>query len=399
MCSSLSHSVSCGRYSKQYLTQKTAKVITVRPHISDFLKLNYLHVNTMRIPWSWFPVLFPPALMPDTSDVNTPQPIDPIIHRNMFTYAHLIDISYCIDKFHKIDDPFDCALDCSKRFPNMTLVHQWYFDDAVCGYIATTYSDIFNYEEPSISLKRKKTIVVSLRGTRSLNDVLADIRVDMVPYHNLHKHLPYCGEKCKIHEGFAAYYENTLQAIHKKLKTELSSASNEDYELVIVGHSMGGSVALLLALHFLDLGFDKLSLVTMGQPLVGNSDFTTWADYVLGSYLPVNHGSYDRKFLRVIHKGDLVTQVPSTSSNFLDEFTQFQNQIYVNVTGSETHPSNSEVVNCFSGTNPHCIADDFGRPNIGSIIFRNYYEAHNTYFRKIGLCGLRMHDHLPFGII
>lgn len=350
----------------------------------------------MRLPWSWIPAFLIPANQHNLSDVNTPVPIDPIVHSNLFTYAHLIDISYCIDKFHRIDDPFDCALDCSKRFPNMTLVHQWYFDDAVCGYISSTYSDIFSYQDLAVQAGKKKTIVVSLRGTRSLNDVLADVRVDMVPYHNLHKNLPYCGENCKIHKGFAAYYKNTLAAIHEKLRAELSSGSTEDYELVVVGHSMGGSVAILLALHFLDLGFDKLTLVTMGQPLVGNSDFTTWADFVLGSYLPVNHGSYDRKFLRVIHKGDLVTQVPSTSSNFLDEFAQFQNQIYVNVTGSEINPSNEQVVNCFSGTNPHCIAEDFSRLQLHRTILRNYYAAHNTYFRNIGLCGLNVHGHWPF---
>ncbi|KAM3125134.1 hypothetical protein ACQ2H7_001670 [Candidozyma auris] len=233
----------------------------------------------------------------------------------------------------------------------------WYFDDAVCGYIATTHSDIFNYTN---TLFRKKTIVVSLRGTRSLSDVLTDLRVDMVPFKQVHHRLPRCGEKCKVHKGFAAYFDNTLAAIEDTLVAELDNArSSEDYELVVVGHSMGGSVAILLALHFLGLGYEKLTLVTMGQPLVGNSEFTTWADFVLGSYLPMEHGSFERKYLRVIHKGDLVTQVPSTSRNFLDKYAQFQNQVYLNVTGGETNPKPEEVVDCFSETNPLCIANDF----------------------------------------
>ena len=50
---------------------------------------------------------------------------------------------------------------------------------------------------------------------------------------------------------------------------ELNDCVEDDnYELIILGHSLGGSIAYLLGLHYLDLGFDKLTLVTMGQPLL-----------------------------------------------------------------------------------------------------------------------------------
>lgn len=331
------------------------------------------------------------------SETLTPEPLDPVIHSNMFTYAHLIDISYCIDRFRKIEEPFNCDLDCSKRFPDMKLVHQWYFDDAVCGYIASTYSNIFEYEEDT-SMRKKKTIVVGLRGTRSVSDVLADMRVDMALYQSLKRALPFCGQKCKIHKGFASYYKKTLAAIEDKLVDELELGKDEDYELVFVGHSLGGSVALLLALHFLDLGYDKLTLVTMGQPRVGNNEFTSWADFVLGSYHPLKHGSFDRKYMRVIHKGDLVTQVPSTSAHFIDRYDQFLNQVYLNITGSNTKPKAGELVDCFSERNSLCVANDFSMHNLGRVFFRNYYEAHNTYFRQLGLCGLGTRDEVSIGI-
>lgn len=306
-----------------------------------------------------------------------PQPIDPVVYQNLKTYAHLIDIAYCVDKLHRIDEPFLCDLDCSERFPNVSLVHQWYFDDSVAGYIASTYSNIFRYNETHSD---KKTIIVSLRGTRSLYDSITDLKVDMTPYSNLRYRLPFCGPSCRIHVGFSKYFHNTLRAIHLVLESELDLAP-EKYELVLVGHSMGGSVALLLALHYMDLGYDNITLVTMGQPLVGNKEFTTWADFVFGSYLPVAHNTFDRKYFRVIHKGDIVTTVPRKGLLF-ESYYPFSNQIYLNT--SSTVPDAVDVVDCITGDNPECIAGDFA----GDVMFKNYYENHNTYFRHLGLCGI-----------
>lgn len=308
-----------------------------------------------------------------------PQPIDPVVYGNLKTYAHLTDIAYCVDKFHKIEEPFACDLQCSDRFPNVTLVHQWYLDDSVAGYIASTYTNIFNYNEPTGG---KKTVIVSLRGTRSIYDTVADLKVPMAPYSNLRYRLPYCGPNCRIHGGFAEYFRNTLRAIHDLVERQLLE---ENYELVLVGHSLGGSVALLLALHYLDLGYNKLTLVTMGQPLVGNKDFTTWADYVLGSAYPVVHNTYDRKYFRVVHKGDIVTTVPRQGL-FFERYYPFENQIYLNASASCTVPAVEQVVDCFSGDNPACIAGDFP----GDVLLDNYYENHNTYFRHMGLCGIHV---------
>ncbi|OVF07800.1 putative lipase A [Clavispora lusitaniae] len=253
----------------------------------------------------------------------------------------------------------------------MTLVYQWFFDDSVCGYIATTYSNIFEYNDTeTLNGERKKTVIVSLRGTRSLHDTLTDLKVEMIPFHNLGSALPWCGENCKIHKGFWAYFYRTMNVIGDLLLSELGDCEN--YELVLVGHSMGGSVALLLALHFLGLGYSQITLVTMGQPLMGNKDFTTWADYVLGSYLPLSHNTYNRKFIRVIHKGDIVTTIPRVGMRFYEKYHQFDNQIYIDTEASRTNPPPEKVVDCYNGENNECIAGDF------QMMDQNYFEIHNT---------------------
>lgn len=316
-------------------------------------------------------------------DSVLPQPIDREIYNNLFTYAHLIDISYCVSNTNHISEPFVCDLECLERFPNVTLVHQWYNDDSDCGYIATTTENIFNYNSTS---EGKKTVIVSLRGTHSFFDSYADLKVDMVQYSNLQQTLPYCGSKCMVHQGFYQYFAATLVQIHEVLDRELST---DNYELIIVGHSMGGSVALFLALHYLDRGYDKLTLVTMGQPLVGNKEFVTWADGVLGSFEKPVHNTFHRKYFRVVHKNDMVATIPKTN-NLMNSYHQFDNQIYLNCTASNSNPSPNEVVDCVHGDNQYCIKGDFQPIKMIGEISRNYYLSHNTYFRKMGLCGMKI---------
>ncbi|OBA19038.1 alpha/beta-hydrolase [Metschnikowia bicuspidata var. bicuspidata NRRL YB-4993] len=305
------------------------------------------------------------------------------VYENLGTYAALIDISYCIDTYHQIEEPFQCDL-CGSFESNMSLVSQWYFDDSVCGYISTTFWNIFDYDDSGNSVNRK-TIIVSLRGTRSLHDTITDLKVDLVKYENIGQNLLLCGPDCRVHEGFWRYYKSTLEVMESKLKSEIEM-SFLNYEIIFIGHSLGGSVALLLAIHFLDMGFSNLTLVTMGQPLIGNKEFTTWADEVLGSSFPVAHNSYARKYIRVIRKGDIVTTVPRSGLLF-ERYCSFENQIYINATADTVIPSPEEVVDCFSGENPTCIARDFALPFAP---LTDFYHNHNTYFRHMGLCGIHI---------
>lgn len=314
---------------------------------------------------------------------KTPQPVATETYNDLHTYARLIDISYCIDSYHQIESPFKCEL-CSPVSNNMSLICQWYFDDAVCGYISKTYSNLFENEYLDHSNKLKK-IVVSLRGTRSLHDTVADIQVSMIDYKNRGLNIPICGTECRVHSGFWGYFKSTLEIIESRLQAEIE-VSKPNYELIFVGHSLGGSVALLLALHFLDLGYSKMTLVTMGQPLVGNNAFATWADKILGSSNSAPLGRSPRQFIRVIHKGDVVATVPRNGRLF-ERYHNFENQVYINTSAEAVVPQPNQVVDCFSGDNPECIAGDFAAPFSPQ---DDFYRNHDTYFRRMGLCGFHI---------
>ena len=205
------------------------------------------------------------------------------------------------------------------------------------------------------------------------------MKVDMTRYSNPGIHLPLCGDGCRVHDGFYKYFTTTLNNINDYIVNEIG---DEDYELIIVGHSLGGSIALLLGLYYLDMGYDKLTLVTMGQPLTGNYDFVNWADGVLGSQTKLKHNEFERKFLRVVHKNDIITTIPRSRNPFI-QYHQFDNQIYLNC--STTRPRMEEVVDCIVGANQNCIAHDF--PYFASDK-HDYLQAHITYFRRMGLCGI-----------
>lgn len=314
-------------------------------------------------------------------------PISQSTLTSLYTYAHLLDIAYCIDDFRRIKPPFECDLECLSLFPHMRLIYQWYFDDSVCGYIASTNHSLFNKTESKLGSEKDYhlTVIISLRGTRSVRDTMTDIKIDMTPYSTPEKGIPMCGDRCRVHAGFLDCYRNTVDAIHPYVVLALQEAG-PDAKLVIVGHSLGGAVGLFVALHYLSLGFDNLKLVTMGQPLVGNQDFVDWVDYVMGSGFPTTEPHNLRKWLRVVHRNDLVTTVPRGS--FLDRYAQFENQIYVNTSAANALPQLGQVVDCKLGTNERCIAGDSLRPHLAS----EYFISHNTYFRHLGLCGIYVDD-------
>lgn len=292
----------------------------------------------------------------------TLEPVPLNFYQRLFTYAHLADVAYCIDEVHKLLRPFGCSLQCDKL--DLRLRAQWL--DTVAGYVAVGH--LFE--------KRVKTVVVALRGTRSVGDSFRDARVGMVAFVPLG--LPEC-RGCRVHKGFYAAFESVVAHVGATVAAELEG----EYELLVVGHSYGGAVAHLLGLHFLAQGHRNVRVVTLGQPLLGNANFVEWADGVYGSHLPVDLLSFDRRLYRVVHKADIVASLP-TRGKWDETYAQFANQVYLNVT-SKVEPRQDQVLDC--GTDERCLASDETRP-LWLLVLTNYLENHTTYFRRMGRCGL-----------
>ena len=112
-----------------------------------------------------------------------------------------------------------------------------------------------------------KILVVA--GTEDLKDVEVDFRLGGV---TLHKDDT---SKSFVHKGFRDYADATLDGgVAENLVAELKNNSKET--LYLTGHSLGGSIAIVMATRLNDMGVDKnqLKVITFGALAVGNKALT-----------------------------------------------------------------------------------------------------------------------------
>eukprot|EP00479_Gromia_sphaerica_P001075 TRINITY_DN11234_c0_g1_i1.p1 TRINITY_DN11234_c0_g1~~TRINITY_DN11234_c0_g1_i1.p1 ORF type:complete len:236 (-),score=33.52 TRINITY_DN11234_c0_g1_i1:50-757(-) len=84
---------------------------------------------------------------------------------------------------------------------------------------------------------KHKTVVLSLRGRSNFQDFMWDLKCVNMPF-----------EESVVHGGLL----NSAKWLQKHLDRPLKDAflQNDDYKLVVCGHSMGGAVAALLTILF-----------------------------------------------------------------------------------------------------------------------------------------------------
>ncbi len=104
-----------------------------------------------------------------------------------------------------------------------------------------------------ISNAKTKTHVIAIRGTSNIENTILDISLKL----KFNKHTG-----LRLHSGFL----QAAQAIY----TELKPAIRPSYTINTTGHSLGGAVAVVLAMYF-DSDNKKIGqVITFGQPKVTN---------------------------------------------------------------------------------------------------------------------------------
>lgn len=175
-----------------------------------------------------------------------------------------------------------------------------------CGYIALSHPPF------------PKRIIVAFRGTHSLSNVLADLSV--YP----HEYVPYMGDSgqdgdgaswsqrrcanCTVHAGFLKSWKNTQSTI---IPTVLDLKERyPNYELVLVGHSLGGALATLAGIDMQLRGWEPL-VTTFGEPKVGNEKFVNFFDELFAlNYSNQTSNRSQMRFRRVTHVNDPVPLLP-----------------------------------------------------------------------------------------
>ena len=124
----------------------------------------------------------------------------------------------------------------------------------------------------------QRQLVVGTAGTTCFKQALQDLRVIRIRHPS---------KRGYVHAGFWDLYQGVrdqaLQAIEKGL------SGHEVSEVVLTGHSMGGSVSYLLCLDLLSGDLlprhkPKLKVVTFGAPRTGEADLVKYFRDLVDSY-------------------------------------------------------------------------------------------------------------------
>ena len=306
--------------------------------------------------------------------------ISPALFSELEEFARIVDISYCVGiTSWGIVKPFSCLSRCSD-FPDFELVTTWdtgpFLSDS-CGFLAFDHG--------------KHRIIVAFRGTYSIANTVVDMAT--IPQ----KYEPYpCPDgdgddddddvtddnaqtviglrealwegtigrsfarrdpalssptapcaNCTVHLGFHRAWQHTRHEMLHDLRTAM--ASQPDYQLHLVGHSLGGAVAALAALEAQARGWHPI-VTTFGEPRVGNDAFVRFLDARFGLLVPRTDDAPALSFRRVTHVNDPVPLLPLT------EWCYAMHAGEIHITKDPLSPDVADVVRCTGDADPRCSA-------------------------------------------
>jgi len=133
----------------------------------------------------------------------------------------------------------------------------------------------------------KEYIVISFKGTSTIEDILTDITVIQV---DDKYSIP-----GKIHKGFHDMIlgNNICEKIYNSINKLLVDNSKNIY---ITGHSMGSSIATIMYAYLKVKIKNNLELITYGCPKVGNKEFSKTSDKT--------------NTIRIVNGNDIISKIP-----------------------------------------------------------------------------------------
>ncbi|PQE28258.1 hypothetical protein CJF32_00010651 [Rutstroemia sp. NJR-2017a WRK4] len=415
--------------------------------------------------------LSPTTALPTTSTTNNHPPpthsISPALFASLEELARIVDIAYCVGVAGTgIQKPFQCASRC-KDFSGFELVTSWHTGVLMgdgCGFLVVDHGRGAVEEEGGLKEgqgrkggengkgKGKGRIIVAFRGTYSIANTIVDLSTipqEYVPYpedpdkdpetlnippssqtSSLKNLLPWPFNRkptspnpssksthpkkctnCTVHSGFLSSWKNTRPYLLPHLTVLKHEYPN--YELHLVGHSLGGAVAALAGLELLGRGWRPV-VTTFGEPQVGNEALRGFLDGGFGLDGDERDEGYgvgeERRYRRVTHVDDPVPLLPLREWGYRSH----AGEVYIGK--AELQPGVGDLRLCFGDEDRECIAggegegedgfwEKFGdgemRRRGGEMQLQNkkwglpiparyklwqLFFAHRDYFWRLGLC-------------
>jgi len=197
----------------------------------------------------------------------------------------------------------------------------------------------------------RKEIIVAFRGSKELGNVITDAEVMLVP---LESSGIDAGE-AYVHWGFQNAYNEVATIVLRTVGAQLTA--HQGYELVAVGHSLGGAIASLCGLS-LKANFpeETVRIYTFGQPRTGNGVYAALVEDMVG---------FDNIF-RAVHTFDGVPSIISRKFGYSHhgaEYWQFAEP-----------PKTENVKRCEEDEDPACSR---------SVSSTGINVAHMVYFGQV----------------
>ncbi|KAL8954057.1 MAG: hypothetical protein Q9222_000114 [Ikaeria aurantiellina] len=373
-----------------------------------------------------------PLWLSQTSQATSNVSIE--LFNDLEEFSRIVDIAYCIGTAGLgIQKPFLCASRC-QDFEHFELVkvslvstttpyvharltgQTWNTGPLLadsCGYIALSHP-------PSAC-----RIIVAFRGTYSVANTIIDLSTipqEYVPYpgddsngqrEGIFKSLRRLGpisispqksqcENCTVHAGFMASWRHTRLQIIDDIERLVDQYP--DYQLTLVGHSLGGAVAALASLDFQAKGWNP-KVTTFGEPRIGNRALMAYVDKAFDTSGGSNTSA---KYRRVTHVDDPVPLLPLSEWGY----STHGGEIYISK--SALPPVQEDLRLCEGYDDPRCIASgeisaDTSKSQLGldreieglrrwalsdgefpkvpaRVKIWQLFFAHRDYFWRLGLC-------------
>ncbi|KAG8418262.1 hypothetical protein J3458_005687 [Metarhizium acridum] len=136
----------------------------------------------------------------------------------------------------------------------------------------------------------KQHIAVVLKGTDSAGDIATDAAIGQIDS-------DLC-EGCKVHKGFGSAFDQLKGQLEQTIKTEKAVPGQENWRLVVTGHSLGAAVATIAGSSLRKQGM-SLDMYLYSSPLVGNDKFAEFVSSQGGGFTA-----------RITNARDPVTAIP-----------------------------------------------------------------------------------------
>ncbi len=131
--------------------------------------------------------------------------------------------------------------------------------------------------------------LVAFRGTTSFEEAIKDSLFNQVSYASI-------GLAGSGHFGMKRHFEKLQGLVMQPL---LERIERDPKPLYLVGHSLGGAMALMYGMHLKQMGHEVAGIYTSGQPRVGNEPFYNQVKELVGS-----------RYYRLEHVKDITPRVP-----------------------------------------------------------------------------------------